>query len=155
MVLQIDNSLDDKDWQILKLLQQNARLSYAELSRSVGLSRPTVIERIRRLEEIDAITGYQARVNPRQVGLPILAFMRLTVTGTDYGHVVKAIQNIPDVLECHCITGNDCYILKVAVPSIESLEKLIKRLTPYGSLVTSVILSSPVENSVVQSPTEK
>ena len=81
--------------------------------------------------------------------------MRLTVTGTDYGHVVKAIQNIPDVLECHCITGNDCYILKVAVPSIESLEKLIKRLTPYGSLVTSVILSSPVENSVVQSPTEK
>jgi len=127
MVLQIDNSLDDKDWQILKLLQQNARLSYAELSRSVGLSRPTVIERIRRLEEIDAITGYQARVNPRQVGLPILAFMRLTVTGTDYGHVVKAIQNIPDVLECHCITGNDCSRISHKLNSRPNLEHESKR----------------------------
>jgi Lrp/AsnC family leucine-responsive transcriptional regulator len=141
---------DEIDRKILRLLQENARISYAELGRQVGLTTPAVIERVRKLEDAGIITGYRADIDTAKVGLSITAFIRMSISGVDYSHIIEVAQGSKEVLECHRGTGGDSFIMKVAVSSVEHLQELIDRLTPYGITTTTIVLSSPVKQRAVE-----
>lgn len=142
--------LDDVSWQLLCALQENARLSFAELGRRVGLSPPAVAERVQRLEEAGVITGYHAQVDPGRVGLPITAFIRMScTTGDGCAHMAGVARGIPEVLEYHRLTGSDSGIMKVVVSSVAHLENLIDRLAIHGTPTTSIVLSSSVQSRTI------
>lgn len=142
--------LDDIDRNILKELQLDARTSYAELGRRVGLTTPAVIERVRKLEDAGIILGYRAEIDTSKVGLPITAFVRMSISGVDYSHIIEVAQQSNEVLECHRGTGGDSFIMKVAVASVEHLQEIIDKLTPYGITTTAIVLSSPVKRRIIQ-----
>ena len=142
--------VDEIDWKILKELQINARMSFAELGRRVGLTTPAVIERIRKMEDAAIITGYRVEIDTAKVGLPITAFIRMSITGVDYSHIIEVVSESSEVLECHRGTGNDSFIMKVAVADVGHLQTLIDKLTPYGITTTSIVLSSPVKSRVIE-----
>lgn len=152
MSLHSEPLLDDINWKLLRLLQANARCSFSELGRAVGLSSPAVAERVRRLEEAGVIAGFHAAVNPAKVGLPLLAFMRLAEVGDRGERVAALAHELPEVIECHRVTGSDSYILKIMATSIAHLEALIDRFNPYGQVTTSLVLSSPVVRHSVERP---
>jgi Lrp/AsnC family transcriptional regulator, leucine-responsive regulatory protein len=141
--------LDPISWKILAELQKDARLSYAEVGRRVGLSTPAAAERVRRLEAGGVIQGYEARIDPRRLGLAVAAFIRIRLSGSETlaKRLTALAHQMPEVLECHRCTGDESFILKVRVESVQHLEKLIDRFTPFGMTSTSLILSSPVERS--------
>ena len=141
--------LDETGWRLLRELQEDARLSFAELGRRVGLSTPAVAERVRNLEAAGIVKGYRAEIDLARVGLPILAVVRMSVMGDVLGRITAVAREIPEVLECHRATGADSFIMKVAVASVEHLERLIDQLTPFGSTSTSIVLSSPVARRTV------
>ena len=143
--------IDEIDWKILKELQVNARISFAELGRRVGLTTPAVIERVRKLEDARIITGYRVEIDTAKVGLPITAFVRMSITGVDYSHIIEVAEESNEVLECHRGTGGDSFIMKVAVADVGHLQLLIDKLTPYGITTTSIVLSSPVKSRVIES----
>ena len=140
-----EHLLDALDRQLLRELQDNARLTYTELGRRVGLTPPAVAERLRRLEETGVIVGYRAELNPEKLGLPVMALIRITIPGEGkckaFGGVV---QQWPEVVEAHRVAGSDSYIMKVLVPSVRRLEALIDRLGEHGQTTTSVVLSTPL-----------
>lgn len=142
--------LDEIDQKVLHILQEDARTSYAELGRQVGLTTPSVIERVRKLEDSKIITGYRAEIDTARVGLPILAFVRMSITGVDYSHIIEVAESSNEVLECHRGTGEDSFIMKIAVSSVEHLQDVIDRLTPYGITTTTIVLSSPVKKRAVE-----
>src|SRR5215213_4235030 len=141
--------IDEIDRKILKELQRDGRVSYAELGRRVGLTTPAVIERVRKLEDSGVITGYRADIDTGKVGLPITAFVRMSITGVDYSHIIEVAEQSNEVLECHRGTGGDSFIMKVAVSSVEHLQEMIDRLTPYGITTTTIVLSSPVKKRIL------
>ena len=143
--------LDTIAWKILEALQQNARLSFAELGRKVGLSTPAVAERVHRLEEAGIISGYHATLNLARIGLPIRALVRLTIPGgdTQVGRAVTAMKEMPEIRRCHRITGDESFVIEADVISIRHLEALIDRLSALGATSTSTILSSPIERRAV------
>jgi Lrp/AsnC family leucine-responsive transcriptional regulator len=108
-----------------------------------------VIERVRKLEDAGVITGYRAEIDPSKVGLPITAFVRMSITGVDYSHIIEVAEQSEEVLECHRGTGGDSFIMKVAVSSVEHLQQIIDKLTPYGITTTAIVLSSPVKRRVI------
>jgi len=142
--------LDDIDRKILSELQNDARISYAELGRRAGLTTPAVIERVHKLEDAGIITGFRAEIDTAKVGLPITAFVRMSITGVDYSHIIEVAQESREVLECHRGTGGDSFIMKIAVSSVEHLQEVIDRLTPYGITTTTIVLSSPVKRRTVE-----
>lgn len=142
--------IDEIDKKILTELQQDARTSYAELGRRVGLTTPAVIERVRKLEDAGIVTGYRVEIDPAKIGLPITAFIRMSITGVDYSHIIEVAEQSKEVLECHRGTGGDSFIMKVAVSSVEHLQELIDRLTPYGITTTTIVLSSPVKRRIIE-----
>jgi len=150
MTLQNENPLDSIGWQFLHALQQNARLSFRELGRLVGLSAPATTERIRRMEEAGIIEGYRAEIDLTKIGLPITAFVRISVPREKSGYIATQLQNIPEVLECYRVAGVDSYIMKVCTPSIARLEDLIDRLGQYGQSTTSIVLSTTVRRRSIE-----
>jgi Lrp/AsnC family leucine-responsive transcriptional regulator len=145
--------LDHTDWQLLRRLQDNARLSYHELGRRIGLSATAVAERVRRLEQAGVITGYHAQVDPMQVGLPITAFIQTTCIRNRclFTHALQ--REFPEVIEYHRVTGRNCGIFKVCVPSVRHLEGLIDRLSAYELPTTSIVLSTPWISHVIDNET--
>ncbi|MEO6334782.1 MAG: Lrp/AsnC family transcriptional regulator [Pyrinomonadaceae bacterium] len=141
---------DEIDRKILKELQEDARVSYAELGRRVGLTTPAVIERVRKLEDSGVIRGYRAEIDTAKVGLPITAFVRMSITGVDYSHIIEVAEQSNEVLECHRGTGGDSFIMKIAVSSVEHLQEVIDRLVPYGITTTTIVLSSPVRGRIIE-----
>lgn len=150
MYYQIESVLDGTGWQILEALQEDARISFTELGKRVGMSPPAVAERVRRLEEAGIITGYGAQVNLAKVGLPITAIIRLTATDDCQKVGLEIVQDIPEIFECYRLTGADDYILKVATTSIAGLEDLIDRVGGYGNCITSLVLSSPLSGRILR-----
>lgn len=142
--------LDNVGWKLLALLQEDARRSYRELGRAVGLSTPAVAERVRRMEEAGIITGYHASVDPKKLGYDLQALMRLSGVGDRVEAFNGLVARTPEVLECHRVTGSDSYILRVIARSIEDLETLINRFVPYGEVTTSLVLTSPVTRRVIE-----
>ncbi|WP_376796052.1 Lrp/AsnC family transcriptional regulator [Thermogemmatispora sp.] len=150
MTGEIERLLDATGWQLLEALQQQARLSYRELGQRVGLSAPAVSERVRRLEEAGLITGYHAEVNLDRLGLPVRAIIRMSLaSGQSSARAIASIREIAEVIECSRVTGEETLILKGVATSVEHLESLIDRLLAYGSLTTSLILSTPIPRRVV------
>src|SRR5215831_9565161 len=141
--------LDATAWELLLALQENARSSYAELGRRVGLTPPAVADRIRRLEGAGIITGYHATLNPVKLGLGLTAIIRFQSTRGPFERIFSEIQASPEIVECHRVTGGDCMTLTAVVSSVEHLQDLITRLSPYGSSNTSIVLSSPIQHGAI------
>jgi Lrp/AsnC family leucine-responsive transcriptional regulator len=141
--------LDEKNWKIIAELQQNGRISFAELGRRVGLTLPAVAERVRKMEDAGLITGVYAEVDLAKIGLPIVALIRISVVGDVLARINKTVREMPEVLECYRGTGADSFTLKVAAESIEHLEGLIDKLAPFGTTSTSIILSTLVSHRIL------
>jgi len=143
--------MDQIDWRILGELQTDARLSYSELGRRIGLSTPAAAERVRRLEDWGVIRGYAAVIDPERVGLSVGAFIRIRLAGPESlaKKLTAELDEMPEVLECHRCTGDESFILKVRVESVGRLESLIDRLSQFGATSTSLILSSPVDRRTI------
>lgn len=143
--------LDATSRQILRLLAEDGRASYQAIADAVGLSRPAVMERVKRLEEGGFIRGYHARLDRAKVGFPVTAFVSIRYPMTSqFGDepAIRALAANPQVLECHHVAGEDCYVLKVAAPSIESLETVLRLIKEPGTAVstrTTIVLSSVFE----------
>jgi len=143
-------TLDLLDCKILMELQLNARITFAEIGRRIGLSTPAVIERVRRLEESGTIEGYHARVNPEKVGLAVRAVVKISIAGDRLAQFALLVQKVPEVLECHRVTGSESHILQVAATDVGHLERIIDKLMPYVATNTSIILASPVSWSPIE-----
>lgn len=136
---------DATDWQLLKHLRGNARLSLAALGRKVRLSAPAVAERMKRLEERGVITAYRAEIDIARLGRGLHVYFRVVVQPRDYGRFDKAIEGIDDIFECHHVTGEESFILRAAVHDVPALEALIRKLTTFGPTTTSIILSTSLD----------
>jgi Lrp/AsnC family leucine-responsive transcriptional regulator len=147
-----NGEIDAVDARILAALVDDARASVADLARLVGLSAPTVSERIRRLEEAGVIEGYTLTVSPKALGLPIAAWVRIRPTPGQLQKVAEILRELPEIVECDRITGEDCFIARAHVSSVDALEKLIDRVIPYATTNTSIIQSSPVKRRLPQIP---
>jgi Lrp/AsnC family transcriptional regulator, leucine-responsive regulatory protein len=141
----LHTGIDQIDRKILRELTTDARLTVAELGRRIGLSPSATAERLRRLESLEFIHGYRADINLQALGFTITAFVRLTCEGTRYKPFLKFLPTLDAVQECHHLTGNDAFLLKVVLASMTELEDLIEKLLPYGSPTTSMVLSTPLE----------
>ena len=139
-----DGLLDETNRRLLVELQADARLSIAELGRRVGLSAPAVAERVQRLERRGVIRGYHADVDPRAVGLGLTTLIRVRPAPGQLRNVAELAQRIPEVVECHRITGEDCYFVTAHVRDVEHLEEFIDRFAALGQTTTSIMQSSPV-----------
>src|SRR5438876_4489740 len=129
--MSIKTELDAVDRHILRLLASDGRASYQALADAVGLSRPAVMERVKRLEESRYITGYGARLDRKKVGYPVTAFVAVRYANSDYvgdEPRMREMERNPGVLECHHVAGEDCYVLKVAAPDLERLQDLLRDL---------------------------
>lgn len=136
--------MDPIDVRILEMLQEDGRMTVSELSKALHLSRPSVAERVRRMEERKVIAGFTARVSPSAVGRTVLVMIEIGALTVACHKFEDFIAHDPDVIECHRVTGAASYIMKAAVASMTHLEILVNRLIPFGRVNTSVILSSPV-----------
>lgn len=148
------NSLDATDWRLLEALQQNGRASYTELARMVAMSPSAVTERVRRLEEAGVIAGYSAVVDTERVGLPILAFIRVRYPTSNYKPFHDLISVVPEIIEAHHVTGEDCFMLKVAARSMRHLESVAGRVAGLGSVTTTIVYSSPLPRRPIQPATQ-
>jgi Lrp/AsnC family leucine-responsive transcriptional regulator len=141
--------IDPTSRHILRLLAADGRASYQAIADEVGLSRPAVMERVKRLEEAGYIQGYHARLDRTKVGFPITAFVAIRYPDSTHNEPsIRALAANPSVLECHHVAGEDCYMLKVAAPSIESLEGVLRQIKIPGQPVstrTTIVLSSVFE----------
>jgi len=136
--------LDATDWRLLTELQRAGRSSYAELARAVSMSSSAVAERVRRLEELGVVTGYQATISPSAVGLEIMAFVRLRYPTGNYRPFHALLDSTPEIIEAHHVTGEDCFILKVLARSMHHLETVTGRIAGLGAVTTNVVYSSPL-----------
>src|SRR5215216_1237634 len=139
-----DSVADLVNRRILQELQRNPRLTMTELGRRVGLSSPAVTERVRRLEELGVIQVYRLDLNPAALGLPITAYIRIRPNPGQLPNIAQLAQHIPEVVECHRVTGEDCFIIKVYLPSLDQLDRILDAFLLYGTTTTSLIQSSPV-----------
>ncbi len=136
--------LDDIDRRIISELCDSARLRVAELGRRVGLSPPAVADRLRRLEDSGTIS-FRTEVNPRALGYSICAIVRVSPQGGGGVRLIPDIaRDVPEITECYRITGEDCYFMKLHLRSIDDLEPILDRFTPYGRTTTSIVHSAPV-----------
>jgi Lrp/AsnC family leucine-responsive transcriptional regulator len=143
--LQIENAnLDTIDASIVKALVGNARISNSELARMVGLSAPSTTERIKRLEEAGVIRGYHAEIDPVALGLPLAVNIRVRPMPGQLHNLAATLGKLAEIVECHRVTGDDCYIAVAHVASVGAMEKLIDKIIPYGTTNTTIIQSSPV-----------
>jgi len=145
--------LDPIDLKILALLEKNARLSNQAIGEAVGLTSSSVFERVKKLEKKGVIRGYAAVIDPAAVGRPITAFIRLMI-GAQRGQrtVADTCRDEPEVLECHHVAGEDCYILKVRTDTPQGLERLVERFRRESEVqrsVTSIVFSTAKESAAV------
>jgi Lrp/AsnC family transcriptional regulator, leucine-responsive regulatory protein len=136
--------IDGINRRLLVELQNDARLTLAELGRRVDLSPPAVAERLQRLESDGVIVGYRAELSPSALGYSLSAVIRIRPAPRELRKVAELAQKTPEVVECNRITGEDCLILRLHVRDVEHLEEVIDRFVPYGQTTTSIVQSSPV-----------
>ena len=147
-----NTNLDATDIRILEALVQDARISIADLARSVGLSAPSISERIKRLEDAGVIQGYTLTIDPKALGLPIAAWLRIRPMPGQLQKVADILRAMPEIVECDRITGEDCFIARAHIQSVDDLEKLIDQVIPYAMTNTSIIQSSPVKRRLPPIP---
>ena len=136
--------LDAVNRRLLAELQRNPRLPMTELGRRVGMSSPAVTERVRRLEEAGVIRGYRLDLDPAALGLPLTAYVRVRPNPGQLPKIAELARAIPEVAECHRITGEDCFIVKVHLPAMDQLDRVLDRFLLHGTTTTSLVQSTPV-----------
>jgi Lrp/AsnC family leucine-responsive transcriptional regulator len=141
--------LDATNLRLLAELQADARLSLAELGRRVSLSSPAVAERLRRLEDEGVITGYRAEVDPRALGYTLGVLIRSRPAPRQLAAVAQLARDTPEIVECHRVTGDDCYVMTAWVRDVTHLEEVIDAFAQYGQTTTSIMQSSPVPRRAV------
>lgn len=134
--------LDPTDVAIIETLQDDGRISVSELGRKVGLSQPATSERLKRLEERGIIKAYRAVIDPAAVGLHMMAIIRLRTTHEHIKASLKQFAEMPEIMEVLRLTGEDCFHLKVIVPSPAELESIVDAIARYGSVTTAIVLRS-------------
>ncbi|OWV77604.1 AsnC family transcriptional regulator [Rhizobium sp. R634] len=134
--------LDPTDIAMIEILQDDGRISVSELGRKVGLSQPAASERLKRLEERGILTGYKAVVDPASLGLGMMAVIRLRTTHEHIKPCLKQFAEMPEIIEVLRLTGEDCFHLKVVVPSPAGLEAIVDSVARYGSVTTAIVLRS-------------
>ncbi|MBJ7549370.1 Lrp/AsnC family transcriptional regulator [Marinomonas ostreistagni] len=140
--------MDKINWKLLRALEKNARLSYSELAKLVHLSAPAVAERIKKLEEQGAISGYRATINLEKVGIPITALVECEVYRTKERAFKELVLSLDEVVDCYNITGPSAFILRVAVSSMSCLDVLLERLIDLSDTKTMMIMSQPVDREM-------
>lgn len=143
-VRNVNGALDALDTAILQALAKDARTPMRELAQQVGLSAPSTTERVRRLEEAGVIRGYRLEIDPAALGWPITTYVRIRPIPGQLSKIAELAASLPNVAECHRITGEDCFILKVYLASIESMDDILDRFLVFGQTTTSIVQSSPV-----------
>jgi Lrp/AsnC family leucine-responsive transcriptional regulator len=136
--------IDDTNRRLLSELQENARLSLAELGRRVGLSPPAVAERVQRLELQSVILGYRAEIDPRALGLSLTAVVRIRPAPGQLANVATLARETPEVVDCRRVTGDDCYVMTAHLRDVEHLEEVIDKFVALGQTTTSIVQSAPV-----------
>lgn len=136
--------LDGLALQLIQVLADDPRQSVSELARRLGVSAPTARDRIRRLEEAGVIRGYRVDVDPAAMGRPVAAWVRLRPGPGQLPRVAELAERTPEVSECHRISGEDCFLIKVHVAAIPDLEVVLDRFLVHGQTTSSFIVSTPV-----------
>jgi Lrp/AsnC family transcriptional regulator, leucine-responsive regulatory protein len=136
--------LDAVNRRLLRELAADPRIAMSALARQVGMSAPAVSERIQRLERAGVITGYRADISPAALGLPVTVFVRIRPTAGQLPKIAQLAQETPEVSECHRISGEDCFLIKMHAAAIEDIETALDRFLTYGQTITSVVVSTPV-----------
>lgn len=144
--------MDDIGWMLLEELQRNGRASYTELGKAIGLTAPAVADRMRKMEQAGVIEGYRAIVDYEKLGYTLLAIIRLRTRGEFEGKVGHVVAEIPEVLECHRVTGSESHVLTAIVRSTSHLEDLLDQLRPYSETITNIVTSSPVKHRLIGRP---
>ena len=144
--------LDDVNRRILSVLAEEPRLSTSALARQVAMSTPAVRERVKRLEEVGVIRGYRLDIDPAAIGLPVAAWVRIRPGPGQLPKIAELAAKVPQVSECHRISGEDCFLIKVHVPRIEDLEGVLDQFLLHGQTTSSFIMFSPVLPRPVLSP---
>ncbi|MBT1687769.1 Lrp/AsnC family transcriptional regulator [Dawidia soli] len=145
-------TFDELNWKILQELQKNARISNAEIGRRVGLSAPAVAERILRMEEDGVIQGYQPVIDYDKLNLTVKVFVHFKAGAMKHTEMVRKIDKIPQIVEWHAVTGENCMLLKVVVATTKELEALLIELGRVGDTTTSLILSGNTFPRTLQMP---
>jgi Lrp/AsnC family transcriptional regulator, leucine-responsive regulatory protein len=135
---------DARNLELLRLLQADPRTPVSGLARRIGMSAPAVKERLLRLEESGVIRGYRLELDPAALGLPVTVYVRVRPAAGQLPKVIALAQSLPHVVECHRITGEDCFIVKVHLDAIENLDQVLDRFLAFGQTTTSLVQSSPV-----------
>lgn len=136
--------LDEVDRRLIDVLSEDVRTSISELARRVGMSAPAVRERVARLERRGVIRGYRLDIDPAAVGLPVAAWVRIRPGPGQLPRIAELAEKVSEVSECYRISGEDCFLLKVHVPSIESLEGVLDQFLILGQTTSSFVVSTPV-----------
>lgn len=129
---------------ILRALSADPRISTSELARQVGMSAPSVRERVQRLEEAGVIRGYRIEIDPKQLGYPVAVMIRIRPMPGQLPAIVELARRTPRVVECHRVTGEDCFVMRAHIESLDTLDDLLDKFLVYGQTTTSVIQSSPI-----------
>ncbi|HWR16877.1 MAG TPA: Lrp/AsnC family transcriptional regulator [Terriglobales bacterium] len=135
---------DPKNIELLRLLQKNPRAPISKLARKIGMSNPAVKERVLRLEESGILAGFRLELNPNELGYHVTAFVRIRPLPGHLNKVAELAQSIPEITECHRITGEDCFILKLYLRELSNLDRVLDRFLVHGQTTTSIVQSSPV-----------
>jgi Lrp/AsnC family leucine-responsive transcriptional regulator len=140
------------DVRILKSLAADARTSMADLAREVGLSAPSVAERVKRLEEGGVIRGYAIEVDPAALGHALSVHIRVRPLSGQVAKLAALLNKLEAIVECDRVTGDDCFVAKAHVASVKELELLVDQILPLGSTNTAIIQSSPVARRLPRLP---
>lgn len=155
ILLQISDALrDETNVALLRLLRDDPRLSVSELARRVRMSAPAVRERLQRLEEA-GIVGWRIALDPRALGFPICAFVRVRPAPGQLSKVAELAQRMPQVVECHRVTGEDCFVMKVHIEAIDQLDRVLDQFLAHGQTTTSLVQSTPVPPRLLPLPDER
>lgn len=138
------NGLDAIDRKLVRLLDRNSRTSTADLARALGMSAPSVAERLRRLEEAGVIRRFTVELDPAALGYTLAVYIRIRAAIGQNAAIAELVAQIPEIVMCDRVTGDDCFLARAHVRSVEELERVIDRITPLGQTNTSIIQSSPV-----------
>ena len=145
MRLQVAELVEDRrNVELLRLLRDDPRISTSELARQVGMSAPAVRERVLRLEEAGVIAGYKLELDATALGYPVCAYVRVRPAPGQLPKVAELARQLPQVVECHRVTGEDCFIMKVHLPGLDQLDEVLDQFLTYGQTTTSIVQSSPV-----------
>jgi Lrp/AsnC family transcriptional regulator, leucine-responsive regulatory protein len=146
---------DARNVELLRALSADPRISASALARRVGLSAPAVRERLRRLTEAQLIRGYRLEIDPKALGFPLAAFVRIRPMPGKLPRVIELAQRLPQVTECHRVTGEDCFILRVHFESLEGLDGILDQFLALGQTTTSLVQSTPVPPRPLPLPGER